>query len=112
MKFKVLISALLLSMALPAAADVTVVEKAYEVALSELRLPRNEAGTIAFKECEYCDYVTKRVTAHTQYRLNGKSISLAKFRTALERVQKRDEEAVTVLHHVESNKVTVVSVNL
>ena len=112
MKFKVLISALLLSMALPVSADMVVIEEAYETALSEIRLPRNDAGTLAFKECDSCDYRTIRVTEATQYRLNGKSVSLGKFRFAIAKVDDRDEVAVTVLHHLKKNQVTKVSVNL
>ena len=112
MKFKVLISALLLSLAFNVNADMVVVEQAYEVALSDLRIPRNHAGTIAFKECDSCDYVMKRVNADTQYRLNGRSISLEKFRSALARVQDRDDQPVTVLHHLESDRVSAIAVNL
>ena len=112
MKFKVLIAAILLSMTLPAAADRVVIAQAYEVALSELRLPRNENGTIAFKECESCDYVRKHVNPFTRYELNGKAISLAKFRHAVLNVEDRSGQPVTVLHHLKKDQVTAVSVYL
>ena len=80
MKLKVLITAALLSLALPAAADFKQVQEAYEVALSDLRLPRAHNGTIAFKECESCDYVSVRVGADTRYMLNGKAVPLKEFR--------------------------------
>ena len=54
MKLKLLITAALLSLALPAAADFKQVQEAYEVALSDMRLPRADGGTIAFKECAKC----------------------------------------------------------
>jgi hypothetical protein len=56
MKFRVLIAATLLSLALPASADFTVVQEAYEVALSNLRLPLSESGTLMFRKCDSCDY--------------------------------------------------------
>ena len=112
MKFKILIAAALLSLALPAAADSTTVQQAYEVALSDLRLPRAEGGTIAFKECDRCDYRRMRVSADTQYQINGQAVPLSKFRAAMAAVKDRESEAVTVLHHLKRNQVTAVSVNL
>ena len=81
MKFKVLIAAFALSLALPVSAQVDIVQEAYEVAL-------------------------------TTYRLNGRPVQLVKFREALAGVPNRADEAVTVLHHLERNQVTEVSVNL
>lgn len=112
MKVKVLITAALLILAGPVTADGTVVQTAYEISLSNLRLPRAEAGTIAFKECEKCEYVRIRVGADTTYRVNGQPLPLAKFRAALASVADRENEAVTVLHHLKRNQVTDVSVSL
>ncbi len=112
MKFKAMIAAFVLLLALPVPAPADIVQEAYEVALSNVRLPRTPNGTIAFKECPRCDYAVLRVGADTRYRLNGKLTRLDKFREALAFVQNRDDEAVTVLHHLERNQVTEVSVNL
>ena len=112
MKLKLLIAAALLCMAFPAAADFTTVQQAYEIALSDLRLPRNKTGTIAFKECDSCKYMTVRVGADTRYTLNGKAVPLKKFREALSVVENIDDQPVTVLRHVERNQVTAVLVNL
>lgn len=112
MNIKILVTTLLLSLALPAAADSTIVQDAFEVALSDLRLPQHESGTIAFKECRSCDFVTRRVGADTRYSLNGKSVKLSHFRAALARVTERSSEAITVIHHLERNQVTAVLVNL
>ncbi len=112
MKFKIVITALMLMLAFPAAAEFVTVEQAYEIALSDLRLPRSQSGTIAFKECEKCDYMTKRVGPTTHYRINGKSVSLEKFRFALANVRDRSSKPITVLHHLERNQVTEVLVNL
>ncbi len=112
MKFKVLIAAIALSLALPVAAHAEVVQTAYEVALSDVRLPRTPNGTIAFKECRRCDYNVMRVGGDTRYRLNGTLVRLVKFREALSSAPNRDTEAVTILHHLERNQVTEVSVNL
>jgi hypothetical protein len=112
MKLKLLITAALLGLALPAAADFKLVQDAYEVALSDLRLPRANGGTIAFKECDTCEYRRLRVGSDMRYRLNGKDVTLKQFREAMATVEDRKGEAVTVLHHLERNQVTAVSVNL
>lgn len=112
MKLKVLIIAVMLSLALPAAADFKTVQKAYEVALSDMRLPRANGGTIAFKECDKCDYIRLRVGEDTQYKLDGNAVPLDKFREALKLVENSDDQPVTVLHHLKRNQVTAVSVNL
>ena len=112
MKLKVLITAALLSLALPVFADFKQVQEAYEIALSDLRLPRAHGGTIAFKECAACEYRRIRVGSDMRYRLNGKDVTLKQFREAMATVEDRKGEAVTVLHHLERNQVTAVSVNL
>ena len=112
MRLKLFIAALMFGLAMPAAADFKTIEQAYEVALSEIRLPRAEGGTIAFKECSSCDYRTKRVDGNTRWLVNGRSVSLKEFRLAVSRVTDRVNEAVTVLHHLENNRVTEVSVYL
>ena len=112
MKFKVLITAALLMLAGTVTAQGTVVQEAYEVALSDIRLPRAELGTIAFKECDRCQYQRYRVAADTEYKVNGKAVPLGKFRAAVERAENPQDEAVTVLRHVARNQVTVVAVNL
>ena len=112
MKLKVLIAAALLSLASPVLAEFVQEQEAYEVALSDVRLPRADGGTIAFKECASCEYRRLRVGSDMRYRLNGKDVSLKKFREAMATVEDRKSEAVTVLHHLERNQVTAVSVNL
>ena len=112
MKLKSLITAALLCFALPVLADGTVVQQAYEVAASDMRLPRTEIGTIAFKECATCEYRRIRVGADTQYRINGETVPLAKFRVALGETTDPDNKAVTILQHLERNQVTAVSVSL
>ena len=112
MKFKAIIAALVLSLAIPAVAQITTVALAHEVRLSDLRLPQADGGTIAFRTCDDCEYQTVRVSASARWVLNGQNLTLAKFREGLAFVQNRDEEYVTVLHHLEDNRVTQVSVQL
>ena len=112
MKSKLLIAAALLGIALPAAAEYRLIQQAYEVVLSDLRLPQAESGMITFRECETCDYLRVRVAARTTYRLNGQVVPLARFRAVLSSVEDREGQPVTVLHHLELDLVTNVEVYL
>jgi cytochrome c2 len=112
MKSTVLITATLLILAGPAASDETVVQEGYEVALSNLRLPRAEDGTIVFKKCDECDYVRVAVGPETIYRVNGRLMSLEKFRMSVAKAMGPENVVVGIGHHIERNLVTVVSVSL
>jgi biopolymer transport protein ExbD len=108
MNIKLFLAALLLSLALPAAADFEVVTLAHEIALSNFIAPATQNGGLAFKACAECENVSVRVTSNTQYVVNDKVVKLDKFRQALLQVRNRDEVAVLVVHHLESD--TIVSV--
>ena len=110
MYIKTLTVALLLGFCLPAAAQITTVQKAHEVSLSTVRFPETSSGTIRFKACRRCEYQTVRVTAETRWILNGNSVRLEEFKAAMDDVQDRQNEHLTVLHHLENDVVTRVSV--
>lgn len=110
MKLKIVVTALVLSLALPAAAQFRTISEAYEVALSDIRLPQRSVGTIAYKKCAECTYETKRVNTSTVWEINGQSMAFEKFRSKTAAVDNRDRIAVTVLHHLETDRVKKVSV--
>ena len=106
---KLLICALLV-ISLPAVAKFTTISRAYELALSDLRVPATPNSGVIFKECAECNMVSVRVTPNTQYIVNGRSLPLKDFRKAVFQVTHRDTTPVTVLHHLESD--TIVSVTV
>lgn len=112
MKIRIIITALMLGLALPAAADMQTVAEAYEVSLSEMRLPSHESGTISYKTCGTCSYETKRVGSGTRYLLNGKAVKLDEFRRASSLVTERADQPVTVLRHLGEDVVTQVSMTI
>lgn len=111
MRIRTLLAAALIGMTVPAAADFVTVVEAYEVQLEDLRLPGNAGGTLAFRPCEDCDYMTVRVTASTRYEANEQSFTLEAFRQELARVSDPDQQSVTVMHHLESDTITAVRVS-
>lgn len=112
MKIKTLIAVALLCLGLTAAVQSQVVSQAYEVALSDLRTPATENGGVAFKECDECKLISVRVTSSTHYVINGKTVQLKDFRTAVIQANDRDEKIATVLHHLESDTIVSISVSI
>lgn len=109
MKTKFFMTAMALMLTVPAIADFTLITQGDEVALSEVRLPRNDGGTIAYKPCEKCDFVTRRVSPDTRWEVNGKAVTLRQFLKRTEQVSNRENHTVTVTRHLESNRITLVS---
>ena len=109
MKIKTLVSVTLLCFGMILNAQADIVSQAYEVALSDFRAPANENGTAAFRTCETCDHQVIRVTANTQYKVDGKTVRLEDFRKAIRRAGDGD---VIVLHHLESNTIKSIAVSL
>lgn len=109
MKTRLLIAAIVLALALPAAAEFRTVQRAHEVEPENVRLPQNESGTLAFKNCAECPFLVKRVTAETRWILDGRPVPLAQFRAGLAAVEDTDRLSLTVLHHLETDRITEVS---
>ncbi len=112
MHIRKLLILVLLGVSLSAAADFTTITAAYEVAVSNLRLPGSENGTLTFKQCSDCEAQTLRVSGKTRYVLNDRDFALAEFKEQLKRVRNRKDQNVSVLHHLESNTITAIEVNL
>ena len=110
MKIKLLITAIALFLALPVAAEMKVITEGYECSLGNVRLPQSDGGTIAYKECDACDYQTNRVAVDAVWELNGKAMRLQDFRKRLADVRDRDDQTITVFRHLEQNRVTKVSI--
>ena len=112
MKTRYLFTVLLLALTLPATAEFRTIQRAYEVDFDTLRLPQAEGGTIAFRPCDGCAYQTTHVTVNTRWILNGQTMSLAKLREGIARFDDDDRKSVTVLHHLEDDRVTAVTVTV
>ena len=110
MKTRVLITAIILGLALPVAAQFLTIAEAYEVRLSDLRLPQNKNGSVSYRLCDDCAYSTKQLSRDAQWILDGQTLPFAKFRRAVMPIADRDAAAVTVLHHLEQDRVIQVQV--
>ncbi len=110
MQLRKILVLVLLGLSLAAAADFRTITEAYEVYLSDLRLPGSENGTLTFKQCSDCDTQTLRVTGKTRYLINDRDFALAEFKEQLKHVRKRKNQNVSVLHHLESNTIRAIKV--
>ena len=109
MNIRHLAIAALLSISLPAAAQFRTVAEAYELALSNVRVPATPSSGITFKKCDECDFETIRVTPTTRYEVNGQPVTLKDFREAAFGVSDRAAKTVIVMHDFASDTVTRVS---
>lgn len=112
MHIRKLLILVLLGLSLSAAADFTTITAAYEVPVSDLRLPGTVGGTLAFKQCSECETQTLRVTGQTRYVLNDQDLALVDFKEQIGDIGNPQDETVTVLHHLESNTITAIKARL
>lgn len=110
MSFRRFVSILLLSLALPVTAQITTVQLAHEVSLADVRMPGYESGTMGFKPCESCDFQTTRVSSECTWLVNNQPTSFEEFQEAVAALENRRDHYLTVLHHLEHDHITEVSI--
>jgi hypothetical protein len=110
MKIKIILATIALVLSAATMADFTPVSEGYELSLSDLRLPRNNGGSIAFRTCSSCNYETRLVSSDARWEINGKATTLKQFRERMAKIADREAQWVTVIDHIELNRVTAVSV--
>jgi len=112
MNIKTLFVFALLGLSLSAAAQFTTVSKAYEIGIENFRAPVTAHGVATFKSCDTCDQLRVRATPGTSYVVNGKSVTLEKFRDAIVKSGGRINAPVIVLHHLESDTLVSITINI
>ncbi len=105
MKFKIVITAILLMLAIPAAADFVTTSRAYEVALADLVVPPSQHSRLMFRQCADCDSESIRLTPQTRFIVNGRDVLFDKFRLFARQATTADVVTVTILHELESDTV-------
>lgn len=110
MKLKIVVIALALCLAMPAAAQFKAITEAYEVALEGFRAPTKANGGVVFRPCSTCKLTRLRVTADTLYKVKGERVRLDEFRRVIESAPDPEEVSVTVEHHLERNVIVMLDV--
>ena len=95
-----------------ATADIKTIILASEISLSDFRVPASANGVASFKACESCDMQVVSVTSNTRYEINNRVVKLPDFRKSLSTVSNRDRKTVIVMHHLESDVITSISITL
>ena len=77
-----LVAAFILSgiLALPAVAQMRVLELGHEVSPSLVSLPSSETGELTMKRCTGCPTLRLRASARTKYVIGQQQVSLAEFK--------------------------------
>lgn len=112
MKFKKSLIFVLLAFSLPAAAEFTTVARAYEVALSNVRVPATLSSAVMFRPCARCDMSTVRLSPTTRFIVNGQTVTLKEFRKSVFQVRDRAKKVVIIKHHLESDAIVYLSVRV
>ena len=113
MKLATVIFGLLLLISMHANAQPgTLTKDAYEVRLGTVRLPQTESSSIAFRKCDNCDYISRFVTPATRWTLNNRSVSFREFQDGLRNVADRNNKYITIVHDLETDRITEVVVTL
>jgi len=103
---------LLLCLTLPAVAEFKTISAAYEVSLSNFRVPAAPGSVVILQKCDDCDQIAIRATPETEYTINNEAVTLKQFRKSVFQIRDREDETIIVLHHLESNTVLSVSVTI
>jgi hypothetical protein len=110
--FQILIVALALLAAAQSSAEMTVVARAYEVALNDFEAPKFPNDLVAFKACSTCDKQSVRVSPKTTYVINQQATRFKDFVKSLAAARDRESKTVIVLHHLESDTISSLSIDL
>ena len=102
----------MLSLSATAATNFVPVTQTYEVAIGDFTAPISTNGMAIFKPCDKCDTMSLRVTPGTQYIVNGKAVTLKKFRDAISLADRRALIPVDVKEDLESKTVVSIKVTL
>ena len=114
MKIKLVIPAILTMLTMlasSATADFVTTTRAYEVGLAGLSVPPSQHSRLMFRQCPDCDSESIRLTPQTRFIVNGRSVSLDRFRHATKQAITAAVVSVTVLHHLKSDTIESVSLN-
>jgi hypothetical protein len=112
MKIKTILVTALLMLSLSAAAEFTTIARAYEIALSNFRVPATPSAAAIFRQCDECDARAVRVTPSTLYVVNGQPVTLKEFRKSVFGIRRRVETTVIVKHHLETDTIVSVTVTI
>lgn len=112
MKLRKIVPALLLSLALPAMAEITTLIDAVETSVANINVPPGPNGRLSFKACgTACDdaeLIVVRLTPATIYTVRGQVMNFKDFRKAFYNLRAGAEGYALVTYDTERDTVTSV----
>lgn len=112
MNIRTILLGILLAASLPAAGDFVLIAPAYEIKLSNFIVPVTSTGTVTFRQCDECEPQVVRMTRDTVFKVNGQPVNIKEFREIVFQVKDRSRETIIVKHHLQSDTIVYVSVNI
>ena len=112
MHIRISLFAALLMLCVSVSADFRTRQLAHEIPLSEFVAPVTQNGILSYRACAECDAMSSRLTVATRYVINNQDVDLPEFRSRLVGLDERETRILTVLQHLETNTVTLVSIRL
>ncbi len=112
MKLRNTIVALLLSLTLPAMAEITTLIAAVETSASNITVPPGPSGRLTFKVCEVdckdAEVITVRLTPATIYEVRGETMEVIDFRREFYNLRRGSDVYTLVSYDTEKDTVTSV----
>jgi hypothetical protein len=112
MKYKIIITALMLAFTLPALADFVTISRAYELEPEHVNIPLSPGSSMLFRNCDECEITSGQLTAQTRFSVDGETVDFLDFCDALRLAKQSETSGVFLQHHLESNAIESVSVSL
>ena len=110
--FQILLVVLALIAAAQSSAEFRTIAEAYEVALSDFEAPKFPNDLVSFKACRACETQSVRVTPKTTYVINQQATRFKDFVKSLAAARDRERKTVIVMHHLESDTISSLSIDL
>jgi len=112
MQIRITIAAALLLTCATAFAQFRTTQLAHEVPLNGFVVPITQNGILNFRVCENCEGISSKLTPETRYIINRQDVELSEFRSRLSVVRERGNRTLTVLQKLDTNTITLVSIQL
>ena len=110
MKYRVIISSLVMALTAPALADFVTASRVYELEPDLVHIPLSPGSSLRYSNCEGCGTISGQLTTRTRFRVDGKTVSFEEFCNAVKQARRTEHSGVFLQHHLESDEIGSVSV--
>jgi hypothetical protein len=112
MKYRIIITALIMVFTLPALADFVTISRAYELEPELVNIPLSPSSSMLFSNCSGCEITSGQLTTQTRFSVDAKTVDFDEFCDAMRLAKQSEHSGIFLQHHLESNTIVSVSVSL